>query len=160
MKTPWFAAICLTAAACIAAAAHPIQIRLAPMPGIGHLLPDLAKGLGYFQDEGINVECVNVTNYVPDDFYAGDMVLQPDGRAPVLDAISWYAGNASQHYAGHTVYGTAVWPDKKWHYAPQRAPPEYFHEGSESLGTLRHARQCGRMVRGLERIAPGRDRLR
>ncbi len=52
--------------------------------------------------------------------YAGGMVLRPDGTAPVLDAISWYAGNSSQHYVGHTV-GTAVWPDKKWHY-PRSGP--------------------------------------
>jgi hypothetical protein len=74
MKIPWFTAFCLSAAASIAAASDPIPIGLAPMPGIGHLIPDLAKGLGYFQAEGIDVEYVNVMNYVPDDFYSCELL--------------------------------------------------------------------------------------
>ena len=53
---------------------EPVTIKLAPMPGIGHLIPDLAKGLGYFRDEGIDIEYVNVMNYVPDDFYSCELL--------------------------------------------------------------------------------------
>ncbi|HEX3842926.1 MAG TPA: hypothetical protein VHV80_01085 [Steroidobacteraceae bacterium] len=46
------------------------RIRPAPMPGIGHLVPELALGLGYFRQAGIDVEIINVMNYVADDFYS------------------------------------------------------------------------------------------
>jgi len=52
------------------AGAEAVTIKLAPMPGIGHLIPDLAKGLGYFKDEGIDIVYLNVMNHVPDDFYS------------------------------------------------------------------------------------------
>ena len=44
------------------------------MPGIGHLIPDLAKGLGYFKDKGIEIVYVNVMNHVPDDFYSCELL--------------------------------------------------------------------------------------
>ena len=40
------------------AAPEKIKIRLAPMPGIGHLVPELAQGLGYFEQEGLDVHLV------------------------------------------------------------------------------------------------------
>src|SRR5437879_1195042 len=35
----------------LSAAPERIKIKLAPMPGIGHLVPELARGLGYFESE-------------------------------------------------------------------------------------------------------------
>ncbi len=79
----------LASASCIStasAAPDRIKIRLAPMPGIGHLVPELAMGLGYFEQEGIDVELVNVMNYRDDDFYSTELLN--DGT---MDAeICWY----------------------------------------------------------------------
>ena len=70
----------------LSAAPERIKIRLAPMPGIGHLVPELALGLGYFEQEGIDVELVNVMNYRDEDFYSTE--LFKDGT---IDAeICWY----------------------------------------------------------------------
>jgi len=69
-----------------AAAPERIKIRLAPMPGIGHLVPEVARGLGYFEQEGIDVEFVNVMNYRDEDFYSTELLN--DGT---IDAeICWY----------------------------------------------------------------------
>lgn len=63
-----------------------IKIRLAPMPGIGHLVPELALGLGYFEQEGIKLELVNVMNYRDEDFFSTELLN--DGT---IDAeICWY----------------------------------------------------------------------
>ena len=63
-----------------------IKIRLAPMPGIGHLVPELALGLGYFAQEGIELELVNVMNYRDEDFFSTELLN--DGT---IDAeICWY----------------------------------------------------------------------
>ena len=68
------------------AAPEKIKIRLAPMPGIGHLVPALAQGLGYFESEGIELEVVNVMNYRDEDFYSTELLN--DGT---IDAeICWY----------------------------------------------------------------------
>ena len=68
------------------AALDKIKLRLAPMPGIGHLLPELALGLGYFASEGIELELVNVMNYRDEDFYSTELLN--DGT---MDAeICWY----------------------------------------------------------------------
>jgi NitT/TauT family transport system substrate-binding protein len=70
----------------LSAAPERIKIKLAPMPGIGHLVPELALGLGYFEAEGIDVELVNVMNYRDEDFYSTE--LFKDGT---IDAeICWY----------------------------------------------------------------------
>lgn len=70
----------------LSAAPERIKIRLAPMPGIGHLVPELARGLGYFEEEGIDVEYVNVMNYRDEDFYSTELLN--DGT---MDAeICWY----------------------------------------------------------------------
>ncbi|WP_157693681.1 ABC transporter substrate-binding protein [Opitutus sp. GAS368] len=70
----------------LSAAPARIKIKLAPMPGIGHLVPELARGLGYFEQEGIEVEYVNVMNYRDEDFYSTE--LFKDGT---IDAeICWY----------------------------------------------------------------------
>ena len=62
------------------------KIRLAPMPGIGHLVPELALGLGYFRQAGIDVEIINVMNYIDDDFYSTKLLN--DGT---IDAeICWF----------------------------------------------------------------------
>ncbi len=62
------------------------KIRLAPMPGIGHLVPELALGLGYFRQAGINVEIINVMDYIDDDFYSTKLLN--DGT---IDAeICWF----------------------------------------------------------------------
>ena len=53
-----------------AATPEKFKLRLAPMPGIGHLVPELALGLGFFQQAGIDVEMINVMNYIDDDFYS------------------------------------------------------------------------------------------
>ena len=69
-----------------AAARATFKIRLAPMPGIGHLVPELALGLGYFHQAGIEVETINVMNYIPDDFYSTKLLN--DGT---IDAeICWF----------------------------------------------------------------------
>ena len=69
-----------------AASPDRIKIKLAPMPGIGHLVPELARGLGYFESEGLDVEYVNVMNYRDEDFYSTE--LFKDGT---IDAeICWY----------------------------------------------------------------------
>lgn len=73
-------------ASALSAASERIKIKLAPMPGIGHLVPELALGLGYFEAEGIDVELVNVMNYRAEDFYSTE--LFKDGT---IDAeICWY----------------------------------------------------------------------
>lgn len=70
----------------LSAAPERIKIKLAPMPGIGHLVPELAKGLGYFEQEGIDVEYVNVMNHRDEDFYSTELLN--DGT---IDAeICWY----------------------------------------------------------------------
>lgn len=70
----------------LSAAPEKIKIRLAPMPGIGHLVPELAQGLGYFEVEGIDVELVNVMNYRDEDFFSTELLN--DGT---IDAeICWY----------------------------------------------------------------------
>jgi NitT/TauT family transport system substrate-binding protein len=62
------------------------KIRLAPMPGIGHLVPELALGLGYFRQAGIDVDFINVMNYIDDDFYSTKLLN--DGT---IDAeICWF----------------------------------------------------------------------
>ena len=69
-----------------AAPPEKIKLRLAPMPGIGHLVPELAAGLGYFAAEGIEVETINVMNYRDEDFYSTELLN--DGT---IDAeICWY----------------------------------------------------------------------
>ncbi len=76
-------ALCLPA---FSAAAEKIKIRLAPMPGIGHLVPALAQGLGYFEQEGIELEVVNVMNHREEDFFSTELLN--DGT---IDAeICWY----------------------------------------------------------------------
>ena len=91
MKTSLrFTALTLSFCAFLASAAFAaperIKIRLAPMPGIGHLVPELAVGLGYFNDEGIDVEMVNVMNYRDEDFFSTELLN--DGT---IDAeICWY----------------------------------------------------------------------
>jgi NitT/TauT family transport system substrate-binding protein len=84
-----FATALLTAVALsrlTAATPERVKVRLAPMPGIGHLVPDLAIGLGYFKQEGIDVEIVNVMNYRDEDFYSTELLN--DGT---MDAeICWY----------------------------------------------------------------------
>ncbi|MHB8813860.1 MAG: ABC transporter substrate-binding protein [Steroidobacteraceae bacterium] len=68
------------------ARAERFRIRLAPMPGIGHLVPELAHGLGYFREAGIEVEIINVMNYVDEDFYSTKLLN--DGT---IDAeICWF----------------------------------------------------------------------
>lgn len=68
------------------AAPERISIRLAPMPGIGHLVPELALGLGYFAQEAIDVEMINVMNFRDEDFYSTELLN--DGT---IDAeICWY----------------------------------------------------------------------
>ena len=63
-----------------------VKIKLAPMPGIGHLVPDLAKHLGYFKQQGIDIEYVNVMNHIPDDWTSCELLN--DGT---IDAeINWY----------------------------------------------------------------------
>jgi NitT/TauT family transport system substrate-binding protein len=65
---------------------RPFKIRLAPMPGIGHLVPELARGLGYFQEAGIEVQIINVMNYIDADFYSTRLLN--DGT---IDAeICWF----------------------------------------------------------------------
>ena len=69
-----------------AATAKRFKIRLAPMPGIGHLVPELALGLGYFEQAGIEVETIDVMNYIDDDFYSTKLLN--DGT---IDAeICWF----------------------------------------------------------------------
>jgi NitT/TauT family transport system substrate-binding protein len=69
-----------------AATPERFKIRLAPMPGIGHLVPELALGLGYFREAGIAVETINVMNYIDDDFYSTKLLN--DGT---IDAeICWF----------------------------------------------------------------------
>jgi NitT/TauT family transport system substrate-binding protein len=73
-------------AAALSAAPEKIKIRLAPMPGIGHLVPELARGLGYFEQEGIDVEMVNVMDHKQEDFFSTELLN--DGT---IDAeICWY----------------------------------------------------------------------
>lgn len=56
------------------------------MPGIGHLVPELARGLGLFRQAGIEVEIVNVMNYIDADFYSTKLLN--DGT---IDAeICWF----------------------------------------------------------------------
>jgi NitT/TauT family transport system substrate-binding protein len=56
------------------------------MPGIGHLVPELARGLGYFREAGIEVETIDVMNYIDDDFYSTKLLN--DGT---IDAeICWF----------------------------------------------------------------------
>ena len=69
-----------------AAAPQEFTLRLAPMPGIGHLVPELALGLGYFRQARIDVQIVNVMNYRDEDFYSTELLN--DGT---IDAeICWY----------------------------------------------------------------------
>lgn len=69
-----------------AATPESFKIRLAPMPGIGHLVPELARGLGYFRQAGIDVETVDVMNYIDADFYSTKLLN--DGT---IDAeICWF----------------------------------------------------------------------
>jgi NitT/TauT family transport system substrate-binding protein len=87
MKLRFLATVALLAlVSSLPAAPDKIKIRLAPMPGIGHLVPELARGLGYFEQEGIDLELVNVMNYRDEDFFSTELLN--DGT---IDAeICWY----------------------------------------------------------------------
>lgn len=62
------------------------------MPGIGHFVPDLAKGLGYFKQEGIDVEYVNVMNHIDEDWLSGQLL----NNGTVDAEICWFQ---RVHYA-------------------------------------------------------------
>lgn len=68
------------------AAPERIKIKLAPMPGIGHLVPALARGLGYFEQEGIDVEIVNVMDHMEEDFYSTELL----NKGTIDAEICWY----------------------------------------------------------------------
>jgi ABC-type nitrate/sulfonate/bicarbonate transport system substrate-binding protein len=58
----------------VSAAPEKIKIRLPLMPGIAHLAPERALGLGYFESEGIELELVNVMNYRDEDFFSTELL--------------------------------------------------------------------------------------
>ncbi len=79
-------ATCAVVARTQAASPAEFTIRLAPMPGIGHLVPELALGLGYFRQARIHVEIRNVMNYRDEDFLSTELLN--DGTTDA--EICWY----------------------------------------------------------------------
>jgi NitT/TauT family transport system substrate-binding protein len=80
------AAVVLLALAATPAAAEKIKVRLAPMPGMGQLVPQLAVGLGYFEQEGLAPEMVTVMDWVEHDWLSGQLLN--DGT---IDAeVNWF----------------------------------------------------------------------
>ena len=82
--------LALSSALCVgnlsAAPTERIKLKLAPMPGIGHLVPELANGLGFFKAEGLDVEFVNVMNFIPEDWVSTELL-----NNGTIDAeICWY----------------------------------------------------------------------
>lgn len=58
----------------LAAAQQKEKVRLAPMPGISHLIPKLAEGLGYFEDEGLQIELVAVMDHQDVDWRSTELM--------------------------------------------------------------------------------------
>jgi len=76
---------CLIATANIAAEENP-TLKLAPMPGIGHLVPQLALALGYFEAEGLKVEFRSVMEFHEEDWMSTELLNE--GK---IDAeICWF----------------------------------------------------------------------
>ncbi len=68
------------------AAPERIKIKLAPMPGIGQLVPQLAVGLGYFEQEGLAVELVTVMDWIDEDWTSAELL-----NNGTIDAeVNWY----------------------------------------------------------------------
>ena len=49
--------------------------------------------------------------------YAGDLDLQGDNNAPVLDRIAWYGGNSGHGYDLEDGYDSSGWPEKQYDHA-------------------------------------------
>lgn len=83
----------LALAALPATAAEKTKIRLAPMPGMGQLVPQLAVGLGYFEQEDLAVEMVTVMDWIDDDWLSGELL----NNGTVDAEVNWFH---------RVVYGT------------------------------------------------------
>jgi len=69
------------------------KLRLAPMPGMGQLVPQLAVGLGYFEQEGLDVEMVTAMDWIEEDWLSAELL-----NNGTIDAeVNWYH---------RVVYGT------------------------------------------------------
>lgn len=79
----------LVALACLcmpALAAEKIKVRLAPMPGMGQVVPQLAVALGYFEQEGLAPEMVTVMDWVEHDWLSGELL-----NNGTIDAeVNWF----------------------------------------------------------------------
>lgn len=91
MKLRLFVLLCL--AALPLAAVEKIKIRLAPMPGMGQVVPQLAQGLGYFEQEGLAVEFVTVMDWIEEDWESADLL----NRGTIDAEVNWFH---------RVVYGT------------------------------------------------------
>lgn len=69
-----FALVALACANLPAPAAEKIKVRLAPMPGMGQVVPQLAVALGYFEQEGLAPEMVSVMDSVEHDWLSGELL--------------------------------------------------------------------------------------
>jgi NitT/TauT family transport system substrate-binding protein len=70
----------------LSAAPEKIKIKLAPMPGMGQLVPQLAVGLGYFEQEGLAVEMVSVMDWIDEDWVSAELL-----NNGTIDAeVNWY----------------------------------------------------------------------
>ncbi|MDD3179119.1 MAG: ABC transporter substrate-binding protein [Opitutaceae bacterium] len=80
---------------CVPAAPAPVKVKLAPMPGFGgYLVPALAAKLGYFAQEGLDVELKDVMDFHPVDWRSTELLNSGE-----IDAeICWYH---------RTIYGIA-----------------------------------------------------
>lgn len=84
VATTLLAGVLLVPAA--SAASDRIKIKLAPMPGIAQLVPKLAAGLGYFEDEGLEIELVAVMDHHEVDWRSTELMANG-----TIDAeICWF----------------------------------------------------------------------
>jgi NitT/TauT family transport system substrate-binding protein len=85
--------VLLALAALPTTAAEKIKVRLAPMPGMGQVVPQLAVGLGYFEQEGLAVEMVSAMEWIDEDWLSADLL-----NNGTIDAeVNWFH---------RVVYGT------------------------------------------------------
>jgi NitT/TauT family transport system substrate-binding protein len=91
----------ITLAACTAAhepaATEPVTVKLAPMPGVAHMIPQLALALGYFKDEGLDVQVMNVMDFHDVDWRSTELLNtgQIDAEICWFHRIVYGNGNGS-----------------------------------------------------------------
>ncbi len=91
MKTRTWILAGFAAAAALTAVAAPVKIRITDNGDF--LVPLLARNLGYFEQEGLELVRLKTTDVEPEDFL-------------IQDALTAGKADAAYHWFQHTIYGT------------------------------------------------------